>query len=62
MKRLLGAHDDDAVIGKDVRVGYYSQDFNALDMDVLVWDALQEVTNEITDQETYKIASMFLLT
>jgi ATP-binding cassette subfamily F protein 3 len=29
---------------------------------MIVWDALQEVTNEITDQETYKVAAMFLLT
>lgn len=62
LKRLLNAHDGDATIGDGVRVGYYSQDFNALDMNMIVWDALQEVTNEITDQETYKIASMFLLT
>ncbi len=62
LKRLLGAHDQDAVIGKDVRVWYYSQDFNALDMDMLVWDALHEVSNEVTDQEVYKVAGMFLLT
>jgi hypothetical protein len=31
-------------------------------MNMIVWDALQEVTNEITDQETYKVAAMFLLT
>ena len=59
---MLNGADGDAIIHKDVRVGYYSQDFNALDMNMIVWDALQEVTNEITDQETYKIASMFLLT
>lgn len=29
---------------------------------MIVRDALQEVTNEITDQDTYKYASMFLLT
>ena len=62
LKRLLGAHDQDAVIGKDVRVWYYSQDFNALDMDMLVWDSLHEVSNEVTDQQVFKVAGMFLLT
>jgi len=58
----LNAHDGDATIHEGVRIGYYSQDFNALDMNMIVRDALQEVTNEITDQDTYKYASMFLLT
>jgi ATP-binding cassette subfamily F protein 3 len=26
-----------------------------------VWDALHEVSNEVTDQEVYRVASMFLL-
>jgi ATPase subunit of ABC transporter with duplicated ATPase domains len=62
LKRLIHAHDGDATIHDGVRVWYYSQDFNALDMNMIVRDALQEVTNEITDQQTYKVASMFLLT
>jgi ATPase subunit of ABC transporter with duplicated ATPase domains len=55
------AHDVDATIHDEVRVGYYSQDFNALDMDMLVRDSLHEVSNELTDQEVYKVASGFLL-
>ncbi len=62
LKRLISSHDGDAIIHPWVRVWYYSQDFNALDMNMIVRDALQEVTNEITDQETYKVAAMFLLT
>ncbi len=50
------------MITDDVRVGYYSQDFNALDMHMIVRDALHEVSNEVTDQEVYKVASQFLLT
>ena len=53
---------DDATIHDDVNVGYYSQDFNALDMDMTVRDALHEVSNEVTDQEVYKVAAGFLLT
>jgi hypothetical protein len=40
-----------------VIVGYYSQDFDALDMNMLVWDALHEVSDELTDQEVYKVAA-----
>jgi ATPase subunit of ABC transporter with duplicated ATPase domains len=58
---LINAHDDDAMIHEEVRVAYYSQDFNALDMSIEVWDALHEVSNEVTDQEVFRVASMFLL-
>lgn len=61
LKRLVNAHDADAMIHEGVRVGYYSQDFSALDLDMVVWDALHEMSNEVTDQEVYKIASWFLL-
>lgn len=31
-------------------------------MNMIVWDALHEVSNEVTDQQVYKAASQFLLT
>lgn len=62
LKRLFHPDDDGAIIGENARVGYYSQDFNALDMNMTVWDSLQEVTNESTDQEIFKTAAQFLLT
>lgn len=62
LKRLVNTHDTDAMIHKDVRVWYYSQDFDALDMEMNVRDALQEVTNEATDQEIYRTAAQFLIT
>lgn len=62
LKRLLKWSDSDATIASEVRIGYYSQDFAALDMDMTVRDALHEVSNEVTDQEVYKAASMMLLT
>lgn len=62
LKRLFHPEDDGAIIWTDARVWYYSQDFNALDMNMNVWDALQEVTNETTDQEIFKTAAQFLLT
>lgn len=62
LKRLINAHSGDATIHEDVRVGYYSQDFNALDMQMTVWDSLHEMSNEVTDQEVFKTAAQFLLT
>jgi ATP-binding cassette, subfamily F, member 3 len=61
LRRLVNAHDGDATIHDDVRVGYYSQDFNALDMDMVVWDALREMSEAITDQDAYRVAAQFLL-
>lgn len=62
LKRLLSAHNGDATIAPEIRVGYYSQDFNALDMQMTVWDSLHEMSNEVTDQQVYKVAAQFLLT
>ena len=62
LKSLVHAHNKDAMIAPEVKVGYYSQDFSELDMNQTVWDSIQSVTNELTDQETYRIASHFLLT
>ena len=61
LKRLFSEKDTDAFVAEETRVGYYSQDFNALDMDMVVWDALHEITNEATDQEVYRAAAQFLL-
>lgn len=62
LKRLVHAHDTDAMIHDGVRVGYYSQDFDALDMNMIVRDALHDISEELTDQEVYKAAAWFLLT
>lgn len=62
LKRLFHPEDDDAIIAQGVRVGYYSQDFNALDMQMTVWDALHEVTNEATDEDVFRAAAQFLIT
>lgn len=62
LKRLINAHDADAMIHDNVKVGYYSQDFAALDINMTPWDAMHEMSNEVTDQEIYKVASALLLT
>ena len=62
LKKLVNAHDTDAKIHDDVRVWYYSQDFNVLDMNMVVRDALHEVAGDTTDQDIYRVAAKFLLT
>lgn len=61
LKSLVHAHSKDAMIQPEVIVGYYSQDFGELDMQQTVRDSLQSVTNEITDQDTFRVAAQFLL-
>lgn len=61
LKKLMAGNTADALIYDDVRVGYYSQDFNALDMNMLVWDSLVEVAGDTSDQDIYRAASHFLL-
>ncbi len=63
LKRLVNEQaDSGAVLAEEMRVWYYSQDFNALDMNMVVRDALHEITNEATDQMVYKAAARMLLT
>lgn len=62
LKRMLNGETGDATIAPEIRVGYYSQDFNALDMDMTVRDALHEMSNSITDQDVFRTAAQFLLT
>jgi len=54
--------EDIAMIHNKVRVWYYSQDFDALNMDMIVWNALEEVAEETSDQDIFRVAAQFLLT
>ncbi len=51
-----------AMIHNKVKVGYYSQDFDALDMDTTVRKSLEEVAEEASDQDIFRVAAQFLLT
>ena len=51
-----------AMIHNKVKVGYYSQDFDALDMDMVVRDNLLEIAKDTSDQDIYRVAAQFLLT
>lgn len=61
LKRLVNRTDKDAFISQEIKIWYYSQDFNALDMSMTVWDSLHEVSNEVKDQDIYRIAWNFLI-
>jgi ATP-binding cassette subfamily F protein 3 len=54
--------EDIAQIHNKVKVGYYSQDFTALDMDMVVRDNLLEIAGDTSDQDIYRVAAQFLLT
>lgn len=51
-----------AMIHNKVRVGYYSQDFDALDMNINVRDTLEKSAREASDQDIFRVAAQFLLT
>jgi ATPase subunit of ABC transporter with duplicated ATPase domains len=54
--------EDIAMIHNKVKVGYYSQDFDALDMNMNVRDALEGIAEGASDQDIYRVAAQFLLT
>jgi len=61
--RLLASQTDPgAVISEGVRVGYYRQDFSGLDFDAVVYDELEKVMEEPSNEELRAVAAEFLLT
>ncbi len=54
--------DPGSVLGKDVSLGYYRQDFSGLDVEALVYDALAEVMVVPSNETLRAVASEFLLT
>ncbi|MBN1779429.1 MAG: ABC-F family ATP-binding cassette domain-containing protein [Candidatus Buchananbacteria bacterium] len=63
LRSLVNGTSDDLAILKDVRVGYYSQDFATLDYDQTVFDSLSSVLTEGVDvQDMRSIAAGFLIT
>ena len=51
-----------ATIGEDVKIGYYQQDFSGLDFNATVYDALEKVMAEPSNEQLRATASEFLLT
>ncbi|OGL74326.1 hypothetical protein A3E39_04660 [Candidatus Uhrbacteria bacterium RIFCSPHIGHO2_12_FULL_60_25] len=62
LRTLAEGKDKGAVIGKDVKVGYYRQDFSGLDFDATVYDSLESVMAMKSNEKLRAVASEFLLT
>lgn len=54
--------DEGAVLGEDVRVGYYRQDFSGLDYNKTAYEALEEVMPMPNNEELRAVAAEFLIT
>src|SRR3989339_1984819 len=61
LQALAGGLEEGAKIGKDVKIGYYRQDFSALDFDKTGYQSLADMMEDPWNQEIYSTASRFLL-
>jgi len=62
LKTIADNMDPGSVLGNDVSVGYYRQDFSGLDFDSTVYDSLAEVMVQESNEKLRAVASEFLLT
>ena len=63
LRALVNGKSEGAKIMDGVRVGYYSQDFSALDHEQTVFDSLESVlANGVDTQEMRSVAAGFLIT
>ncbi len=62
LRSLAQETDPGAVISEGVKVGYYRQDFSGLDFDAIVYDELEKVMEEPSNERLRAVASEFLLT
>jgi ATP-binding cassette, subfamily F, member 3 len=61
LEAMAGGKEKGAVIGSDVIVGYYRQDFSGLPMEKTVYDTLAQVMDKPDNQLIYATAARFLL-
>lgn len=61
LRALALGEEPGAKITKDVRVGYYRQDFSGLDFEKTAYQTLEEMMPEPWNQEIYATAAQFLL-
>lgn len=63
LKSLVKGESEGAKIMEGVKIGYYSQDFSALDFEETVFDSLMNVrAGDIDEQQMRSIAAGFLIT
>lgn len=61
LERLASGTSEDTVIGKDVKVGYYRQDFSTLNFDQTGFESLWDAMQMKDEQKLRSIAAGFLL-
>jgi len=61
LEKLATGHAKGEHIAKDVRIGYYRQDFSTLDFNATVYDALKDVMRGGTEHDLRSTAAGFLL-
>ncbi len=62
LRALADSKHEGAIIGEGVKVGYYRQDFSGLDFDATVYEELEKVMEEKSNERLRATASEFLLT
>jgi ATP-binding cassette, subfamily F, member 3 len=62
LRTLANGNDEGAMIGKDVKVGYYRQDFSGLNFDATAYESLAAVMEMESNEKLRAVASEFLLT
>jgi ATP-binding cassette subfamily F protein 3 len=62
LRSLVGGKQEGQNIAKNIRVGYYSQDFSTLDFNEKVFDSLKNAGDGWGEQEIRSIAAGFLIT
>ncbi len=61
LRKIFSGKADGVTLGKDVRIGYYSQDFSTLDFSQTAFDSLWEAMREKDEQKLRATAAGFLL-
>ena len=61
LEKIFSGEAEGVTIGKDVRVGYYRQDFSILNFEQTAYDSLYDVMQEKDEQRLRSIAAGFLL-
>ncbi len=61
LEKLATGHAKGEHVAKDVRIGYYRQDFSTLDFNATVYDALKDVMRGGTEHDLRSTAAGFLL-
>lgn len=62
LKTLVGAHKKGITLGEGVTIGYYAQDFSALDEKKTVYETLADVMRGGTEEKLRSVAAQFLFT